>query len=81
VLEIIERKRFEKGGRSLLNFDKARNHELTCYLILLENQIFLKNREKYYQVLDLFTRKIIIIDEFFNQFYGLRRSNLKTSRM
>ncbi len=51
------------------------------YLTLLSDQIFWQSRKEYFQMLDLFVSKKITFDEFFNQFYGLRSSNLDVSQM
>jgi hypothetical protein len=76
-----ERKSLKKKGKFLWDSDKAKSKELTRYLSLLDDQIFWESRKKYCQILDLFLRKKISLDEFVNQFYVLRGSNLKASRM
>ena len=76
-----ERKSLQKEGKFLWDSDKAKNKELTRDLTLLHDQIFWESRKKYCQILDLFIRKTISLDEFLNQFYVLRGSNLKASRM
>lgn len=76
-----ERKGLQKEGKFLSDFDKAKANELTRYLTMLCDQIFWENRKKYCQMLDLFIKKTISPDEFLNQFYGLRSSNLKAYRM
>jgi hypothetical protein len=76
-----ERKSLQKEGKFLWDYDKAKNDELISYLIMVEDEIFWESRKKYCQILDLFIRKKISLDEFSNQFYVLRGSNLKASRM
>jgi len=76
-----ERKELRQKGKFFWDFDEAKNHELISYLILLEDQIFWESRKEYIHILDLFVNKKITLDEFFNQFCGLRGSNLKASRM
>jgi hypothetical protein len=81
-LELLKkRKSLKKEGKFLWDSDKAKSEELTRYLILFDDQIFWQSRKKYCQILDLFVSKKISLDEFVNQFYGLRGSNLKASRM
>ena len=74
-----ERKSLQKEGKLLRDYDKAKNDELISYLILVEDQIFWENREKYCQILDLFVRKKITLDQLFKQFYRLRGSNLRSA--
>jgi len=76
-----ERKNLQKEGKLLKDYDKAKNDELISYFILLEDQIFWEDRKEYIQTLDLFVSKKITLDQFFQQFCGLRGSNLKSSRM
>jgi hypothetical protein len=76
-----ERKSLLKEGKLLSDYDKAKNDELISYLIMIEDQIFWESRKEYIQMLDLFVSKKITLDHFFTQFYGLRASNLKSSRM
>ena len=76
-----ERKNLKKEGKFLWESDKAKSKELTRYLTLLDDQIFWESRKNYCQILDLFIRKKISVDEFCHQFYVLRGSNLKASRM
>ena len=76
-----ENKSLRKEGKSLWETDKAKDKELTRYLIFLEDQIFWESRKKYCQMLDLFVSKKITLDQFFNQFCGLRGSNLRSARM
>jgi hypothetical protein len=76
-----ERKKLAQEGKFFWDFDNAKNEELIGYLSLLEDQIFWQSRKEYYQILDLFVSKKITLDELFSQFYGLRGSNLKASRM
>jgi hypothetical protein len=76
-----ERKNLKKEGKFFWNFDKAKSKELTGYLTLLEDQIFWQSRKEYCQILDLFVRKKINLDEFFEQFCGMRASNLQASQM
>lgn len=76
-----ESKKLGQEGKFLWDSDKAKNKELVGYLILLDDQIFWQSRKEYCQILDLFISNKITIDEFFKQFYGLRGSNLKASKM
>ena len=76
-----EKKSLAKKGQLLRDYDKTKNDALISYLSLLEDQIFWESRKKYCQILDLFVRKKIILDEFMNKFYGLRGSNLRASRV
>ena len=76
-----ERKSLQKEGKLLGDYDKAKNDELISYLILLEDEIFWESGKEYIQILDLFVRKKITLDQFFNQFCGLRGSNLRSARM
>lgn len=76
-----ERKSLKKESKFLWDYDKAKNKELVEYLTLLDDQIFWQSRKEYCQMLDLFVRKKITLDEFFNQFYGLRGSNLRSAKM
>lgn len=76
-----ERKNLKKESKSLRDYDKTKNDELISYLSLLEDQIFWESRKKYIQILDLFVSKKITLDQFFEEFCGLRGSNLKASRM
>ncbi len=74
-----ERKSLQKEGKLLRDYDKAKNDELISYLILVEDQIFWESRKKYCQILDLFVRKKITLDQLFKQFYRLRGSNLRSA--
>ena len=76
-----KRKSLQKEGKFLWDSDKAKSKKLTRYLSLLDDQIFWESRKKYYQILYLFLRKNISLDEFINQFCGLRGSNLRSARM
>jgi hypothetical protein len=76
-----ERKSLQKEGKLLRDYDKAKNDELISYLILVEDQIFWESRKKYCQILDLFVRKKITLDQLFKQFYRLRGSNLRSATM
>ena len=76
-----ERKSFQKEGKLLRDYDKAKNDELISYLIMVEDQIFWESRKEYTQMLDLFVSKKITLDQFFTQFCGLQGSNLKSARM
>ena len=76
-----ERKSLLKEGNFLRDYDKAKNDELISYLIMVEDQIFWESRKEYIQILDLFVRKKITLDQFFTQFCGLRGSNLRSARM
>ena len=81
-LELMkESKKLREEGKFLWDSDKAKSEELTRYLTLLDDQIFWESRNQYCQILDLFVSKKINLDNFFTQFYGLRGSNLKASRM
>ena len=76
-----ERTSLKNEGKSLRDYDKAKNDELIGYLKLLEDQIFWKSRKQYFQILELFGKKKITLDQFFEQFCGLRGSNLKAVKM
>ena len=76
-----EKKKLDQEGKFFWDFDYAKNKELTGYLSLLDDQIFWQSRKEYCQILDLFVSKKITLDELFKQFYGLRGSNLKASKM
>jgi len=76
-----ERKSLKKEGKLLQDYDKTKYDELISYLSLLEDQIFWESRKEYIQILDLFVSKKITLDQFFEQFCGLRGSNLKSARM
>lgn len=51
------------------------------YFILLDDHIFRQSRKEYIQILNLFVRKKISLDVFFNQFYSLRDFNRKASKL
>jgi hypothetical protein len=70
--------KFDKD-KFLWDSDRIKSEELGRYWILLEDQIFWQSRKEYCQILNLFVRKKISLDEFFNQFYSLRSSNLNQS--
>jgi len=76
-----ERKSLQKEGKLLRDYDKAKNNELISYLSLVEDAIFWESGKEYIQILDLFVSKKITLDQFFNQFCGLRGSNLRSARM
>ena len=76
-----ERKSLQKEGKLLKDYDKAKNDELISYFIWIEDQIFWESRKEYIQILDLFVSKKITLDDFFDQFCGLRGSNLRSARM
>jgi hypothetical protein len=76
-----ERKNLQKKGKLLRDYDKAKNDELISYLILVEDQIFWESRKNYCQILDLFVRKKITLDQLFKQFCRLRGSNLRSATM
>ena len=76
-----ERKSLEKEGKLLEDRHKAKNDQLISYLILIEDQIFWESLKEYIQILDLFVSKKITLDHFFNQFCGLRGSNMRSAIM
>ena len=76
-----EKKSLKKEGKLLRDYDKTKNDELIGYLTLLEDQIFWESRKEYIQILELFVRKKITFDQFFQQFCGLRASNLHASKV
>jgi len=63
-----EKKSLKKEGKLLRDYDKTKNDELISYLSLLEDQIFWESRKEYIQILDLFVRKKISLDQLFKQF-------------
>ena len=54
---------------------------MTGYFNLLDTQIFWQSRREDCQILDLLVSKKITLDQLFKQFYNLRGSNLKVSKM
>ena len=56
-----------------------KNDELISYFVLLEDQTLWENRNEYIQILDLFVSKKITPAQFFEQFFGLRSSNLRSA--
>ena len=76
-----QRKILKKEGKFFWDCDKAKSNQLFRYLILLNDQIFWENRNKYCQILDLFIRKKISLDEFCHQFYRLRALNISEAQM
>ena len=76
-----ERKEVRKKSPTLWYSNRAKSKQLSRYLDLLNDQIFWQNRRKYCQMLDLFISTKISIEDFFDQFYHLRASDLKASRV
>ena len=76
-----ERKMLEKEGKSLGDYNKAKNDELIRYLTLIEDQFFWESRKDYIEISDLFINKKITFDQFFDQFCELRGSSIASARM
>jgi len=76
-----ERKSLQKEGKSLREYDRTKYHELIDYLTWIHDEIFWESRQKYIQILDLFVSKKITLDQFFDQFFSLRGSNLTSAKM
>ena len=80
-LELLKKRNdLQKNGKLFRNYDKVKHDELISYLTLIEDKIFCKSAKGYFQILDSFINKTITIDQFLNQFYSIRGSNLKLAR-
>lgn len=78
---MVESNKLLQQGKSLRDYDKAKNKELTQYLTLLYDDIFWKSRYKYLQILESFISRSIDIDELIQKFNDLEGSNMKASKM
>jgi hypothetical protein len=78
---MVESNKLLQQGKSLRDYDKAKNKELTQYLTLLYDDIFWKSRYQYLQILESFISRSIDIDELIQKFNDLRGSNMKASKM
>jgi len=75
-----ESEKLRQERRSFWDYEKGKSNELTRYLTLLYDHIFWQSRKEYLQILESFCNKKISLDEFFNQFYGLRGSKTIDSK-
>jgi hypothetical protein len=73
-----EKKIFEKQGKLFRDYEKIKNDELISYIGWLGDQVFWENRKEYLQILNLFVSKKITPPQFFEQFFALRCSNLRS---
>lgn len=78
---MLESKKLRQQGKSLLNYDKAKNDELIQYLTLLYDDIFWKSRYKYLQIIESFISRSIEIDELIQELNNLIGSNMTASKM
>ena len=76
-----ESKKLSQEGKSLWDYDKTKSNELTQYLTLLNDDIVQQSRKEYFQILELFISRSIDVEEFFQQYDQLRRSNRDASKM
>ena len=76
-----EEKKLRQEGKSLWDLDKAKQKELSNYLILLEDDIFWKSNQKYLKILEMFSDGMINGNEFIDQFSSLRMENMKLSKI
>lgn len=76
-LKLLKKKKeLEKEGKLLRNYNENMNDELINYFILIEDQIFWENRKEYLKLLTFFINKKISINQFSEQFCGLRSTNI-----
>jgi hypothetical protein len=81
-LELIaESEKLRQEGKSLRDYDKAKDNELTHYYIVLETYIFWQSRSEYLEILQTFINESIDIDQFIKKFDNLRWSNREASQM
>ena len=67
-LELMkESNKLRQEGKSLRNYDKAKNEELIQYLTFLNDEIFWPSRKESLQILESFISRSISLDEFFEQ--------------
>jgi hypothetical protein len=78
---ISKSNKLRQQGKSLSDYDDAKNKELNHYLRLLEYEIFWNCRFLYLQVLENFIHESIEVEEFIQKFNSLRLSNIKALDM
>ena len=76
-----ESKKLRQQGKSLWDYDKAKNEELTQYIMLLYDDIFWQSRDQYLQILESFISRSIDAEEFIQKFGQLRGPNIEASNM
>ena len=76
---MVESKKLLQQGKSLHDYDPAKNTKLAEYLTLLYDDVFWASRHQYLQILESFTNRSIDINESIQKFYDLRCSNMKAS--
>lgn len=69
---------FKSQGKSL---DETLQNKLISYQIMIEDQVFWESCEKYLKIFNLFISKTISMDQFLDQFYMIRSSNLESRQV